>query len=102
MKILNFYKSNQRRYKRVPYRRSIEIVSPIICDAILINLSASGALIHSKEKIEGDSLTIEFELLKKEMELVADIIEQKYNEKLDVYEIRCNFSTIDRRAKRSF
>lgn len=100
MKILNFYKSDERRYRRVPYRRAIKIVEPIVCDGVLINISASGAFLQSKERIEGDFLTMEFTLLKKQVSLTADIVEEKYNEELNVYEIRCDFDSIDQRSQK--
>lgn len=100
MHVLNIYKMNNRRYRRVPYRRAIKIVDPILCDGVLVNLSASGAMIQSDSKIQGDSLTMEFTLLKKNMSLEADIIEQKYNEKLGVYEIRCEFEELDKKSKK--
>ena len=94
MKVLSMYKINERTYKRVPYRRAIQIIEPIECEAVLINISGSGAMIHSTEKIASDSLTMAFTLLKKDMVLEADIIEQKYLEEKDCYCIRCHFNPI--------
>lgn len=95
MQILSFYKLNQRDYKRVPYRRSIKIVEPVECDATLINISGSGAMIQTKEEIDSNRLTMVFTLLKKEMVLRADIIEQKYVEKVEGYYIRCKFNPVN-------
>ena len=100
MKIINFYKLNERQYKRVPYRRAIKITEPIECEGILVNISASGAMIQTKERIDTQDFMIEFVLLRKEMILNAQIVEQKYNEEQGLYFIRCYFNNISHKDKR--
>ena len=94
MNDIKLYKENLRGYKRVPYRRAIQIISPIEEDAVLVNLSASGAMIYSINEITEQPLKFKFILAKKPLELEADIIEQKFDEALNVYVIRCHFSSI--------
>lgn len=97
---VRLYKDNKRVYKRVPYRRAIQIIKPIQSEGVLMNISGSGALIRSQEKIEGNSVTIEFTLLKKPMSLNGTIIEQTYNEELKSYHVRCYFDGIDHRTRK--
>lgn len=100
MSVSALYKVNMRKHKRVPYRRSIQIVSPIEVDAILINISASGAMIHSPQEIPEGNLKFTFILAKKRMELTADIVQQVYNEEDQVYVIRCHFNPITEKDKK--
>ena len=94
MNEVKLFKENLRAYKRVPYRRAIQIISPIEEDAVLMNLSASGAMIYSPKEIEEQSLIFKLTLAKKPLELGADIVEQSYDEALNVYIIRCHFNPI--------
>lgn len=89
-----------RSYKRVPYRREITITNPIQSKEVLINLSASGALIYSRKEIPGNALSFEFILLKKALKLEARIVEQYYDERNAVHVIRCQFDNIDKRNKK--
>ena len=91
---------DSRSYKRVPYRRKITITSPVQCEEVLINLSASGALIYSNKELPGNELSFEFTLLKKKLKLDAYIIEQYYDEKNQVNVIRCQFIDIDKHSKK--
>lgn len=100
MQVNALYKVNERDYKRVPYRRAIKITHPIECDAILINLSGSGAMIQCRNKIEDEMLTMEFVLSKKNMVLDASIVEQKYDDKTESYYIRCYFDPIDKKEQK--
>lgn len=100
MSVSTLYKENMRKHKRVPYRRSIQIISPVEVDAILINISASGAMIHSPQQIPEGSFKFTFILAKKRMELTADIVEQIYNEENQVYVIRCHFNPITDKDKK--
>ncbi|MBE6023201.1 MAG: PilZ domain-containing protein [Cellulosilyticum sp.] len=100
MTMVNFYKLNERRYKRVPYRRAIKIVQPLECEGVLVNISASGALIYSRERIPEDHFAFKFVLLKQVMTLNAEIVEQRYDEKQDVYVIRCDFDSIDKKSQK--
>ncbi|MBU3803451.1 MAG: PilZ domain-containing protein [Candidatus Cellulosilyticum pullistercoris] len=97
---IKLYKVNERKERRVPYRRAIEITDPIQVDAVLINISASGAKIECSEKIEGDSLSMKFTLLKKNITLHAKIVEQSYNKEQGKYIIRCYFVSIDKKVKK--
>lgn len=100
MENVRLYKYNQRFYKRVPYRRLINIIDPINLEATLINFSASGALIHSREKIEGDKFKFSILLNKKDILLESRIIEQTYNESLEIFEIRCHFENVDEKTRK--
>lgn len=100
MKNIRLYKYNQRFYKRVPYRRLINIMEPISVEATLINFSASGALIHSKEAIEGSGFKFSIILNKKPIILEARIVEQTYNEALGLFAIRCHFENVDEKTRK--
>lgn len=97
---VKLYKVNARKYKRVPYKRAINIISPDRMDAILINISASGARLECPKKIEGEFLSMEFVLLKKDIALDARIIEQSYNEESASYVVRCSFESIDEKTRK--
>lgn len=97
---IKLYKMNAREYKRVPYRRAVKVTSPIETEAVLMNISASGAMLKCHEKIQEDLLSIEFTLLKKSMVLSARIIEQKYEEEQECYIIRCYFDSIDEKTRK--
>lgn len=100
MEVLSFYKLNQREYKRVPYRRTIKIIEPELREAMLVNISASGAMIHTTDEIDSNQLTMALTLLKKEMLLKADIIEQGYKESKECYYVRCKFNEIDNNSQK--
>ena len=100
MKNIRLYKYNQRFYKRVPYRRLINIMEPISVEATLINFSASGALIHSKKAIEGSGFKFSIILNKRPIILEARIVEQTYNEALDLFTIRCHFENVDEKTRK--
>lgn len=95
MEVDQLYRINDRKYRRVPYSRIIKIISPIECDGQLINISASGALFYSVSEVKGTSLTISFTLMKRDLVLNADIIEQTYIMEEKMYQIRCHFNPID-------
>ena len=100
MQNVRLYKYNQRFYKRVPYRRLINIIEPNNLEATLINFSASGALIHSRETVEEDSFKFSIVLNKKTTILEARIVEQTYNEELEIFIIRCHFEDIDEKTRK--
>ncbi len=100
MSQIKLYKVNERRCKRVPYRRAIKLTSPTEMDAVLINISASGAKLECSEKIEGKFLSMAFTLLKKDIVLDARIVEQKYDESTGNYAIRCHFDGIDQKTEK--
>lgn len=97
---IKLYKVNERAYKRVPYRRAVKVTSPIETEAILMNISASGAMLKCNEKIEEDFFSIEFTLLKKDMVLSARIVEQIYIEEQKCYMIRCYFDPINEKTRK--
>lgn len=99
MRVLEMYKDNMRVYKRVPYRRSIQITEPVEKEAILINISASGAMIHTFEEIQGNQFKFHIILAKRRLDLVAEIIEQTYVPDKQIYIIRCQFNPIDKNVK---
>ena len=96
MKVLNLYKLNQRQYRRVPYRRLIQIIEPIKYDAILLNISASGALIECERAINGNEFKMGFTLAKKYITLSCVIVDQFLDEKEQMYKIRCYFDPINK------
>lgn len=100
MSQIKLYKVNEREYKRVPYRRNIKLTSPIEMDAVLVNISASGARLECGQKIEGEFLKMEFTLLKKNIVIDARIIEQIYNEALENYIVRCHFEAINEKTQK--
>lgn len=100
MKNIRLYKYNQRSYKRVPYRRLIQITQPTPMEATLINLSAAGALIYSKEIISEDEFEFSIVLNKKTIYLTSKIVEQTYNESLEMFMIRCEFIKLDEKTKK--
>ena len=100
MSQIKLYKVNKREYKRVPYRRMIKLTSPMKMDAILVNISASGARLECGHKIEGEFLRMEFTLLKKDIVIDARIIEQSYNEALECYIVRCYFESINEKTQK--
>ena len=99
MRVLKFYKVNERQFKRVPYRRPITIKSNFQQEGVLINISGSGAKFQCRDKIETQSFEVEFVLLKKNIALTARLIEQKYDEENDVFIIRCYFESIDKKSQ---
>ncbi len=101
MKINELTKYNMRDYKRVPYKRAISIISPIECEALLVNVSASGALIQlgAQNEIPGDTFTFSILLNKRIINIEAHIIEQRYEEKIDANLIRCKFINLDKKTK---
>lgn len=100
MSHIKLYKVNERRYKRVPYRRAIKLTSPIELEAVLVNISASGAKIECSQKLEDQFLSMEFTLLKKNIALDARIIEQQYDEQSRKYVIRCEFESMDKKTEK--
>lgn len=97
---IKLYKVNNREYRRVPYRRAIEITSPTQMEGTLINISASGARLECNEKIEGEFLSMKLVLLKKNITLDARIIEQSHNKELGNYVVRCHFEPIDEKTRK--
>lgn len=100
MKVTKLYKVNKRKYRRVPYRRVLNLVSPIECEALLENISASGAMFKCPSKLEGDTVTMGFTLFKKNVVLRGDIVDQNYDEEEDCYRVRCHFNPIDATTKK--
>jgi len=100
MSQIKLYKVNERRCKRVPYRRAIKITSPIQMDAVLVNISASGAKFECSEKMGDKFISMEFTLLQKKVVLDARIIEEKYIEESRSYVIRCHFESIDQKTEK--
>ncbi len=100
MQNIRLYKYNQRFYKRVPYRRLINITQPISLEATLINFSASGALIYSRELLQGNEFKFSIVLNKKIIFIEARIVEQTYSESLEVFVIRCHFENMDEKTRK--
>lgn len=101
MKILSLYKIEQRKHKRVPYRRAIQITAPVQMEGLLNNISASGAMIYVPNKIEGKYLGMTFTLLKNPMQLTARIIEQQYINEMESFMVRCHFEGMDLKNKKT-
>lgn len=100
MSNIRLYKADLRKYRRVPYQRKIMIEAPFQQEGRLMNISASGALLYTEEKIPGDYLTFEFILMKRKIRLKAKIIDRFYDERYRQYGIRCNFYDLKFRDKR--
>lgn len=99
MQISKFYKINDREFRRVPYSRMVKLTFPIECEAQLVNLSGSGAMLYCMEKLEGSTLVMSFTLLKKELILQANIVEQIFLKDKKLYRIRCHFDPIDSKTQ---
>lgn len=94
MEVINLYRINKRRYRRVPYKRVLKITSPIECDALLVNISGSGAMFLIPSKLEGDTIVMGLTLFKKSIVLKANIVGQEYDEEEGKYRVRCSFQSI--------
>lgn len=94
MVIHKLYKVNERKYRRVPYHRAIKILTPVECQGILINISASGAMIQCPAQIQGNAFVMEIILAKRKLTLKCVIVEQFYNEEQKAYMVRCYFDGV--------
>lgn len=100
MKDIRLYKANKRQHKRVPYRRNIQITSPVPQNATMINISASGMYLRCLNEITTQEFDLQFVLAQKQLSLTAMIVEQTYNEIFQAYDVRCEFIGISNKDKK--
>lgn len=100
MRVINLYKLNERQFRRVPYRRAIQVVAPIKHEAILVNISASGALIECDKPINSETFKVAFTLAKRNLLLNCVTVEEFHDDKEKNYKVRCYFDPIDRNTQK--
>lgn len=88
---IELFKSDSRRYKRVPYLRTASVKSFEMINVHVINISAGGVFIKSKAPIKERQIQISLPIQNKEVVLEAEVISNEFDELRKVYGLRCRF-----------